>query len=180
MWWTTAHMVKTWQSLSNRKEVLQRESQFNFVGRWCRSTQLYHVCANRYPQILWIHVVFYHYFSLLGQTVPQITVTVLFSFFFFFPVLKIFKRGFIKGHRESQRVTLKKISFLWRATWKSVSCTVQFTLILFITLPPHFNLTINVISYVQHPPADASPRVTTLSCFMKLPKSDCWLSKHAE
>lgn len=83
--------LKPGKVISNRKEVLQWESQSNFIGRWCCSTQLYHVCANRYPQILWIHVIFYHYFSLLGQTVPQITVTVLFSFFFFFSCAKDFQ-----------------------------------------------------------------------------------------
>lgn len=175
---TCDELQPTWLKLgkviSNRKEVLQWGRQFNFVGRWYHSTQLYHVCANRYPQILRIHVGFYHCFSLLGQTVPQLTVIVL----FFFSVLKSFKHDFIKGHRR--HVTLKKINFLWKATWKSVSCMVQFTLILFITLSPHFNLAINVISYMQHPPTEAWTQITRLSCFMKLPKSDCWLSKHAE
>lgn len=134
--------LKLSKAISNRKEVLKMGEEFNFVGRWSCSTQLYHRCTSRYPQILKIHMSSYHYFSLLSQTVPQITVIVL---FFFFPVLKSFKGGFIKGRRERQRVTLKKINFLWKATWKSVSCTVRFTLILFIALPPHFSSTINVI-----------------------------------
>lgn len=165
--------LKCAKVISNRKEVLRLRSQFGFVGRWIHSTQLSHMCANRYSKIIQVHRAFHNCFSHLAQTVPQIIVIVPFSLFF---LCWSFKCSFF----ERQHVTLKEINFLWRATWKSEFCMVHFTSILFITLPPHFNLTVNKISSMRHPPTEALAQITRLSCFMKLPKSDSWLSKHAE
>lgn len=152
--------------ISNRKEVLLHGRQFGFVGRWIHSTQLSQVCANRYPKVTQIRRAFYHYFSHLAQTAPQITVIAPFSFF---SVLKSFKCGFLKSRGERQHVTLKKINFLWRATWKSEFCMVHFTSILFITLPPHFNLTVNIIFNVQHPPTEASPQIIDWAALWSCP-----------
>lgn len=176
MWWTTAHMVKTWQSYKQQKRGFTMGKTVQFC--W-QMVPLHPTISCVCQQIPTDTMDSHGFLSLFFSSGPNCSTDHCnCTFFFFFSPLKTFKHDFIKGHR--QHVTLKKINFLWRATWKSVSCMVQFTLILFITLSPHFNLAINVISYVQHPPTEASTQITRLSCFMKLPKSDCWLSKHAE
>lgn len=178
VWWAADHMAKICQSYKQqeRGSTAWKAVQFCWQMNPLNPT-LSHMCQ----QIPKTHTDSQGFPSLCFSSGPKCSTDHCnCTFFLFFFLCWSFKCGFLKSRRERQHVTLKKINFLRRATWKSEFCTVHFTSILFITLPPHFSLTVNIIFNVQHPPTEALPRVTRLSCFMKLPKSDSWRSKHAE
>lgn len=108
-WWAADHMAKTCQSYKQQKEVLQHGRQFSFAGRWIHSSQLSHICANRYPKLIQIHRAFHHCFFYLAQTVPQITVIVLFSVFFF--CAEVSNAAFLKATEKDSMLLWRKSTF---------------------------------------------------------------------